>query len=387
LQFSPANISFGHVTIGQSETQLITLTNTGKTSVTVSAITAGNSQFSVTGMKLPLVIAAAQTVSVNVKFTPSKSAWVGGTITFTNTSSVSKLQLNVGGTGATSESLTLAPKSLSFGKVAVGSSATLSVVLTNAVSWKVTLSGAQASGDGFSVSGAKFPVVLAAGKSVTLNVKFAPKDSGVAGGSIFVSGAAFNVPLTGTGTSSTTTTGKLSVSPTTMSFGSVDVGSSTNLSAKLTATGASVTISSASSSNSQYTIAESFPLTINAGQSLSVNVAFAPTKTGSSNGTLTFNSNASTTKTTESVSGTGITPKNTVTLSWKPSNSSSVVGYNVYRGTKAGSYSKINSALDANTSYSDETVSSGVTYYYTATAVNASGEESYYSKAIQVAVP
>jgi len=385
LQFSPASLKFGWVTIGQSETQLITLTNTGQTSVTVSAITAGDAEFSVSGLTLPLVIAAAQTVSVNVMFSPTQKGWSRGTITFTNNSSNPNLGLTVVGTGVTSESVSAAPTNLSFGQVGVGSSATLPVVVTNTASWKVTLSGIQVTGSGYSASGPNLPVVLNPGQSVSVNVAFAPQSAGASGGSVLMSGTGLNVPLAGTGTNSTT--GQLSVSPTTMNFGSVDVGSSTTLPANLVASGGSVTISSASSSSSQYSIAgASFPMTVNAGQSVAVNVVFAPTANGTATGTLTFNSNASTAKTTEAVTGTAITPPYTVSLSWTGS-SSSVVGYNVYRGTTAGSYSKINSALDANTSYSDSTVTSGLTYYYAATAVNSSGEESSYSTPVQVAVP
>jgi fibronectin type 3 domain-containing protein len=64
-----------------------------------------------------------------------------------------------------------------------------------------------------------------------------------------------------------------------------------------------------------------------------------------------------------------------------------VVGYNVYRGTTVGVYSKINSALDPSTAYTDNTVVAGTTYYYAATAVNSSGEESSYSSPIQVVIP
>jgi fibronectin type 3 domain-containing protein len=75
-----------------------------------------------------------------------------------------------------------------------------------------------------------------------------------------------------------------------------------------------------------------------------------------------------------------------VTLSWTAS-TSPVSGYNVYRGTTSGVYTKINSALDPSTSYTDNTVASGTTYYYAATAVNSSGQESGYSSPIQVSVP
>jgi hypothetical protein len=383
LQFSPASLKFGSVTVGQSETQLVDLSNTGQSSVTITAIGGGNSEFSVSGLTLPVVLGAGQMVSFNVVFAPTQNGWTGETMTFTNNSSAPNLRLTVVGTGVSSEHLTAAPARLSFGQVAVGASSTLPVVLTNAVSWKITLSAIQTFGSGFSASGLTFPVVLSPGQSVSLKVAFAPQFAGVEGGSVFISGPGLNIPLSGTGTA----IGQLSVSPAALNFGSVDVGSSTTQPASMTATGGSVTVSSAASNSSQYSIAgASFPLTINAGQSLGFNVVFAPTKTGTANGTLTFNSNASNSQTAESLTGSGITPQYNVNLSWTGS-TSSVVGYNVYRGTTAGSYSKINTALDPGTSYSDGTVTSGATYYYAATAVNSAGEESSYSTPIEVSIP
>lgn len=384
LQFSPADLRFGEVVVGSSESQPITLTNTGQSSVTISAITPGSSEFTVTGLSLPVVLAASQTVSFDVTFAPTQSGWSGANIAFTNNSSSSNLRLSVGGSASNTQRLTASPATLSFGQVAVGTTTSQSIVLTNPLSWKVTLNAAQTSGSGFSVSGPAFPVVLNPGKSVSLSVSFAPPTAAAASGSVFISGPQLNIPLSGSGT--TTTTGQLSISPATLSFGSVDVGNSTTLPASLTATGGSVTINSASSSNSQYSIpGVSFPFTINAGQSVSLNVAFAPTKSGTDNGTLTFSSSASSSS-AESMTGSGVVPQYSVTLSWSGS-TSSVVGYNVYRGTTAGSYSKINSSLDPNTSYSDSTVASGVTYYYAATSVNSSGEESSYSSPVEVAVP
>ncbi len=73
-------------------------------------------------------------------------------------------------------------------------------------------------------------------------------------------------------------------------------------------------------------------------------------------------------------------------LSWDVSGNA--VGYNVYRGTVSGGpYSIINASLDSTTTYTDNTVVSGQTYYYVATAVDASGDESGYSNQAQAVIP
>ena len=81
------------------------------------------------------------------------------------------------------------------------------------------------------------------------------------------------------------------------------------------------------------------------------------------------------------------TKQHTVGLSWSPS-TSSVVGYNIYRGTATGGpYSKLNGSALVTTSYSDSTVKSGSTYFYVTTAVNSPGAESVKSNEARTAIP
>jgi fibronectin type 3 domain-containing protein len=76
-----------------------------------------------------------------------------------------------------------------------------------------------------------------------------------------------------------------------------------------------------------------------------------------------------------------------VNLFWN--SSADVVGYNVYRSTTTnGTYLKINPTLEANTAYTDSTVVAGQTYYYAATSVNSTGQESTRSTPpVQAMVP
>jgi len=77
----------------------------------------------------------------------------------------------------------------------------------------------------------------------------------------------------------------------------------------------------------------------------------------------------------------------TVALAWNPS-SSSVVGYNVYRGMQSGGpYARLNSSVLSNTDYLDSNTQSGATYYYVSTAVNAANEESAYSNEASATIP
>jgi fibronectin type 3 domain-containing protein len=74
-------------------------------------------------------------------------------------------------------------------------------------------------------------------------------------------------------------------------------------------------------------------------------------------------------------------------LSWNAS-ASTVAGYNVYRGSQTGGpYVAVNSAPEAGTSYVDDAVTAGQTYYYVVTAVDSGGTESVYSNQVQAVIP
>ncbi len=375
LTCAPCTLRFGAVPIGQTETEIVVLTNGGQTSVTVSAANLTGTGFNLSNLSLPLVLAAGQNASLNVTFSPTATGWTGGKGTITSNASNSKLQLELAGSGTTSDSLVASPASVSFGQVAVGSSTTVPVVLSNTRSWSVKITTWQMTGSGFSASGPALPFTLKGGQSVTLNLTFAPQTAGISGGSVFVvTGSSLSVPLNGTGT--TSAAGQLTITPSLVNFGDVTVGTTGTQPITMSAANASVTVTSDASSSSQFVLTgATLPLTIPAGQSMSFNVAFTPTGSGTVSGSLSFTSNASNKQTSESLTGTGTSKQYSVNLYWNAS--TDVVGYNVYRSPSSnGSYAKINSTLDPNTAYADGSVASGATYYYEATAVNSSGQES-----------
>src|SRR5437870_12096772 len=76
-----------------------------------------------------------------------------------------------------------------------------------------------------------------------------------------------------------------------------------------------------------------------------------------------------------------------LTSLWSPS-SSTVAGYNVYRGgVSGGPYTRINASLGVLASYTDTSVQSGQTYYYVTTAVDSNGVESGHSNEASALVP
>ena len=73
---------------------------------------------------------------------------------------------------------------------------------------------------------------------------------------------------------------------------------------------------------------------------------------------------------------------------WMASASPNVIGYNVYRSTTSGGpYAKLNGSPVGATAYLDSNVASGQSYFYVATAVDSSNNESVYSTQATAIVP
>ena len=115
-----------------------------------------------------------------------------------------------------------------------------------------------------------------------------------------------------------TTNPQLTASPTTLSFGSVALNTATTQSLTLRSSGSSpVTVNSASISGATFSIVgATMPATLNPGQSMTLQVQFKPTATGSATGNLTISCNSTTGSTAVvSLSGTGTTANSQLTLS------------------------------------------------------------------------
>jgi Abnormal spindle-like microcephaly-assoc'd, ASPM-SPD-2-Hydin len=385
---NPTSLAFGSVTTGTSQSLSETLTNTGGSSLTISGASASGTGFSLSGLTLPVTLNAGQSTSVTVSFAPTASGTVSGNVSITSNGGNPNVSIPLSGTGVTPGTLSPNPSSLAFGSVQVGNSTNLSETMTNTGGSPVTISQANVTGAVFSISGLTLPITLNANQSVTFTATFTPTGPGAASGSLSVVSNASNSPLTvalsGTGTAA----GQLAVSPTSLSFGNVVVGSNAALSGSLTASGASVTVSSASLNNGEFVLSGiSLPTTLAAGQSTPFTVTFTPSASGATSASLSFSSNASNSPAVQTMTGTGTAPTpHTVDLTWNPS--SGAVGYNVYRGAVSGGpYTMINTSLDGTTAYTDNTVVSGQTYFYVATAVDGNSNESGYSNQAQAIIP
>jgi Abnormal spindle-like microcephaly-assoc'd, ASPM-SPD-2-Hydin len=185
---------------------------------------------------------------------------------------------------------------------------------------------------------------------------------------------------------------QLTLSASSLSFGSLTVNTASTLSLTLTSTGTSaVTVNSAAITGAGFTIVGgSFPVTLNPTQTLTLQVQFEPTTAGAVTGQLAISSNSTSGGTADvALSGTGTAVAHSVDLSWTAPSSSTdpVAGYNIYRTISGGSLALVNASPDSSTTYVDSTVVSGTTYNYVVKSVDSSGVESVASNEITEVIP
>ena len=308
LVANPGSVAFGNVALGSSSPQTITLTNTGNTSATISAISSTGTGFSASGLSIPLTLAANQSTSFTATFAPTTVGGAAGSILITSTASNPTVSIALDGTGVQG-SLTANPASINFGSLLVGASGSVSVTLTNSGTASVAISQVSTSGTGFSMTGLAAPSTLTAGQSTSLTAKFSPTTAGNVSGSISIvsnaPGSPLVIALSGSGTA---TQPQLTISPASVAFGSVSVGSSGTQTVTLTNAGnATLTVTQATPSGTGFSMSgATMPMTINAGSSASFSAIFAPTATGAATGSISIVSNAPGSPATIALTGTGI---------------------------------------------------------------------------------
>ena len=286
------------VPVGQSAVQKLKLTANG--SLKVTGISSNESHFTVGAASpaLTTTIAGGGVVEVPVTFTPTAIGQVSGTLTVTTTIGTVTVALSGLGQSASAE-LAVQPSSISFGGVAVGSSATSSVTFTNSGAATLTVNSATTPAAPFSVTAADLPAAgktLASGASLTVPVTFAPTDDGSFTGSLQLatSGGTISVPLSGAAAAAP----KLTLSDQTIDDGAVPVGSSVTRSFSISNTGGlpmTLTRSKPPVATGQgFTagIGIGEGETLQPGESRTLTVVFTPTSTGAKTDGWDFNGGA-----------------------------------------------------------------------------------------------
>lgn len=294
LTVSPSAVSFGDVSIDETRTETITLSNDGDAPVTVTSVTVTGADSAAFAANVRgVTLDGGESRDVQVSFSPSEERAFQGTL-LVRTQGGSSTSVSLSGTGV-EKRLNVSPRSLDFGDVTVEETRTRTITISNPTESEVSISGVQiTSGEtaAFTISGAQS--TLGPEESTTVQITFRPGERrnytatvGVFGPEGDLQGA---VALSGTGTA-----GELQVSPGTLSFGDVTAGQSVSRSVTISNVGdEAITVQSVRLEGD-----DAFRLSDGAGSlrlgpdaSRTLTVTFTPTENGSSSAYLQITSDA-----------------------------------------------------------------------------------------------
>jgi Abnormal spindle-like microcephaly-assoc'd, ASPM-SPD-2-Hydin len=308
-----ANIAFPGTNVGTSSApQTMTLTNNQNSTLTFTYATSGD--FSAVGSgTTPCngTLAAKARCSFAVTFTPGYTGQIKGALTVAHNASGSPASGGLSGSGQNGPPvpLTFSPTNLNFGNIVVGTSSSKTVTIKNITTSTVTLTsviGASyftVQGTGTSCGGA-----LMAGKTCTVSVTYKPlvPGSNIAGITVVDTGSVSTQVLNAAGTGIVPVT----MSPTTINFGTVSVGTTSAVQVVTVTNFESTQVpitSIVASGDYIYTTGGGIPCGANipANGICTLGVEFSPTATGAISGNLTLSYSAGNSPQVVNLLGTG----------------------------------------------------------------------------------
>jgi hypothetical protein len=303
ITVTPSSVNFGSEQVGGKYSTPITLTSSGNASVTISSISTSGAGFGVTGVANGTVLNPGQTAELNAIYEPTTPGTSSGNITIAS-NSATPASIALYGTAettqTTSPTITVSPSSASFGNVPLGTSVSRTIVIHNSGTTRVGLAPLIPLGSGFKLAGVPSDLLMAANTSLTFNVVFNPTSAGTYSGSLplIANGVTLDsISLSGAGTSSSSdsdpspvVTPKITVTPSSVSFGSVLLGASGSQTIRIQNTsGGRIQLGRFSVSGSGFSLVDvPSDLLMAANTSLTFNVVFAPISATSYSTPLSF---------------------------------------------------------------------------------------------------
>ena len=310
VRLSTDNLNFGNEAVQFSTSpQTITLTNTGKSAVSITSIvtTFGFTETNTCGKS----VAAGKSCTISVTFKPTQVEAYNGTMTITDSDGTSPQTISLNGTGTGSPAVKLSVHSLAFGGVVYETpSAGMNVTITNTGTAPLNVNAVNFTGanaNDFTATGCTQPVAV--NGTCTVTVVLTPTIVGSIAATFNLEDNASTSPQTLNITGNGKTAIKLSSNS--INFGTVTVGK-TGSTHTVTITNLSTASLSLSALNVTGANPGDFPLSQNtcgsylAGSgSCSVSITFEPLASGSRSASLTVTDGDPTSPQAVTLSGSG----------------------------------------------------------------------------------
>jgi ribosomal protein L30E len=316
ISLDVGNIDFGNVEVTKYKEVSFTITNAGNSTLHIDSLNivgVDKILFTISnGVSAPLDLNPGDSKQVKIKFLPTSIGSKSANIRIKHNAGGSPSIITFNGTGI-SAGITINPLSISFGEVNVNSTKDTNIIILNNGSATLTISNVQFAGTDaslFTASNAVTPIGIASGNSFSLNIRFSPNSSGSKSASLVITHNATGSPtiisLDGIGISP-----GFAVSPTSLSFGDVNVNESKELTMTILNNGSStLTITNLKISGTDatqfVTVGATTPITITAGNNYALKIKFTPTSAGLKSASLELTHNAAINTSSVSLSGTGV---------------------------------------------------------------------------------
>lgn len=319
IAVSPTSLSFGNVTIGNPTPRTFTISNTGTAALTGTVARASGTSAEYAASPASFNLAAGASQVVTVTYGPTGTGADAGALTVASNDAASPtVSVSLSGTGvaAPSPNIALSPVALPFGTVTVGGSASRAVQVQN--TGTAPLAVTQVARCASPATSAEFtwspagPFTVAAGGSTTVTVAYAPTAAGADAGCLAFSSddpADPVVSLDVSGTGQAAAAPRVAVSPSSLAFGNVTLGTSGARTFTISNTGnATLTgsVARASATSAEYAVSPA-SFSVAAGSSETVTVTYAPAGVGADAGAVVVTSNDPVTSSVQvGLSGAGV---------------------------------------------------------------------------------
>jgi hypothetical protein len=301
-----SSLTFNGQLVNTSSTnQRAVIKNIGTGNLLISSVTlASGANYAISSNTCPNSLTPGNSCSVNIVFTPTSIGILTDTLTITDNSSTGTTQLvSLSGTGiAPIASITspAPPAGLSFGNRALNSNTTLTVNLANIGSDTLIINNISVSGIGFTKLAGGCGSALSAGSNCSVSIRFTPTAAGDYTGTLTfsdnsngITASIQSVSLSGSGVAAMPIAEISNI----LSFGNIQVRSSSTLPVSLTNTGAAGTlvissISVTGAGFSRVTGTGNCGANLAPGATCSIYVRFLPTIGGNATGNIAVTDNS-----------------------------------------------------------------------------------------------
>jgi hypothetical protein len=303
VSLSPSSLQYSSQPVGAtSEPQTALLRNMGSSPLSITSIvTSGDfAESDNCGTSVP----AAGSCTLSVTFTPTAGGVRSGLIVLQEDAAGSPHAVTLEGIGS-GPVAALSPASLSFSSIAVGtSSSPQTITLSNSGNITLSISSIQTSGDYSQTNNC--PSGLAAGATCTISITFSPTTTGTRNGSLTITDDATGSPqaetLTGSGLGAA-----VALSATNVSFSAIAVGTSSSLHPVTLSNSGNIPVNIRSIQvTGDYRQTNNCPAALAVSASCTVSVTFTPATTGTRNGSLAINDNATGSPQVATLTGSGV---------------------------------------------------------------------------------